>query len=61
MKSVYADQERVQRSIDGFQRDIRQGFSGYKVNPGNKLSLVLELISADRVCIFAKVQRDFWL
>lgn len=59
MRAVYSDPARLQRSIDGFQRDIRDNFSGYKSNPGNKSSVVLELITANRGCIFARVQRDY--
>lgn len=59
MKAVYAEPNRLQRSIDGFQRDIREQFQGYKMPAGNKTSQVLELISATRDCIFARIHRDY--
>ncbi|MCA1675689.1 MAG: hypothetical protein LC799_27090, partial [Actinobacteria bacterium] len=59
MNAVYADPDRLQRSIDGFQRDIRENFNGYKGNPGNKVSVVSDLITATPTCIFARVQRDY--
>jgi hypothetical protein len=59
MKAVYVDPDRIQRSIDGFQRDLRLNLAGYRQNPGNKTTIVSELITASPVCIFAKVQRDY--
>ena len=59
MKAVYADPARLQRSIDGFQRDIRDNFRAYKEHPGNKTTIVTELITASPSCIFARVRRDF--
>lgn len=59
MRAVYADPDRIQLSIDGFQRDLRQNLQNYKPDPGNKTTLVLEVISATPLCVFARVQRDF--
>jgi hypothetical protein len=59
MRAIYSDPNRLQRSIDGFQRDIRDGFKAYQQNPGNKTTLVTELVTATRSCIFARVRRDY--
>lgn len=59
LRAVYADTNRLQRSIDGFQRDIREGLTGYKPNPGNKTSVVVDLLTATPSCIFASVQRNY--
>jgi hypothetical protein len=59
IKAVYVDPDFMQLTIDNFQTDIRRNFAGYKPEPGNKLTLVTELITAQSTCIFAKVKRDY--
>jgi len=59
LKALYPDDERLQRSIDSFQRDLRQDLSGYRAEPGDKTSTVTQLITATRACIFTEVARDY--
>lgn len=59
LRALYPDDERLQRSIDSFQRDLRQNFSGYRADPGDKTSTVTQLITATRACIFTRVARDY--
>ncbi len=59
LKSLYLNPDLLQLMIDSAQSDMRRGFAGYKSEPGNRASIVLELITAQRACIFAKVRRDY--
>lgn len=59
LKALYADPTFLQITIDGYQRDIREGFRNYKPNPGNKLSTVSKIISSRPTCIFLQVDRDY--
>jgi len=61
LRAVYAEDERLQREIDGAQRDLRNGFANIRPNPGNKLTKVTELITATPACIFGRVRRDYSL
>jgi hypothetical protein len=49
----------LQLAIDAFQLDMRRGFAGYKPVPGNKRTLVTQLISGSSACIFARISRDY--
>jgi len=59
LKAVYLDPDFLQLVIDGFQKDIRRDFSGYKPSPGNVVTSVTRLINVTPTCIFAQVSRDF--
>jgi hypothetical protein len=59
LRALYADPDFMQIKIDGYQRDIREGFRSYRSNPGNKVSTVSQILSARDTCIFVKVQRDY--
>lgn len=59
LRALYPDDERLQRSIDSFQRDLRQNLSGYRADPGDKASTVTQLITATPACIFTQVERDY--
>jgi hypothetical protein len=41
------------------QNDVLHQFPGYRDDPGNKKTIVTELITARSDCIFAKVSKDF--
>lgn len=58
LKALYVG-EFLQLTIDGFQKDMRNGFAGYQASPGNKKTTVAGLRSARSDCIFAEVRRDF--
>jgi hypothetical protein len=59
IRAIFSDTDRLQRAIDGFQRDIRENFVSYKANPGNKHTVVTRLVTAGQSCIFAEVHRDY--
>lgn len=61
LRAVYAEDELLQLDIDGFQRDLRNGLSDYRPNPGNQVTIVAELINATPACIFSRVRRDYSL
>ncbi len=44
--------------LQGYQSDVLREFAGYRENPGNKRTIVTELITGESACIFAKVERD---
>ena len=59
LKALYESGDFLQIKIDGYQRDIREGFKSYLANPGDKVSTVNEFISARPSCIFVRVHRDY--
>lgn len=58
LRSLYAD-EVLRLRLEGFHEDVRDGFSEYRPEPGNKATVVAELITATPDCFFARVQRDY--
>jgi hypothetical protein len=59
LRAIYADNSLLQLVVDAVEDEIRKGFTGYKVNPGNRLTTVTSIISAKPSCIFVRVQRDY--
>jgi hypothetical protein len=59
LRALYSNDQRLQLSIDSFQSDMRRNFADYKTDPGNKISIVTQLLDVRRTCIFAKVSRDY--
>lgn len=59
LKSIYGSNELLQLTIDSIQADIRKGLTGYRPDPGNRASLVQQILSAGPRCIFVRVQRDY--
>lgn len=59
LKAVYADPDRLQRAIDGLQRDVRNHFIDYRLPPGNAVTVTTQLITSRQTCIFAQVSRDY--
>jgi hypothetical protein len=59
MKAVYQSTEFLQLAVDGFESDMREGFSSYKPSPGNTISSVTRILAATPKCIFAEVRRDY--
>ena len=59
LKALYATADAMQLIIDGFQLDMRRGFTGYVAAPGNKRSSVTQIVSAQPTCIFVKAERDY--
>ena len=60
LRAVYATDARLQLKIDSFQQDLRANLPGYRLpEPGNKRSVVHEMISVEPQCIYVRVQRDY--
>lgn len=59
MRAMYGTDEWLQLRIDSFQTDTRRGFVGYKPDPGNQTTSVIQLITTSSKCIFARVTRDY--
>ncbi len=59
LRAIYNDDQRLQLAIDSFQSDMRRGFTGYQPEPGNKVSVVTQLITVAPTCLFARVDRDY--
>lgn len=59
LKAIYSDPDFIQVKIDGYQRDIREGFKTYKQIPGNRTSSITRIISSKSNCIFAQISRDY--
>ena len=59
LRAVYGSDQWLQTSIDSFQRDLRNGLTSYKADPGNKITVTNKLIAVNRDCIFAEVSRDY--
>jgi hypothetical protein len=59
MRAIYYDDQGLQLAIDGFQRSMRNGFAGYRPEPGNIVSKVDQILSAATTCIFVQVSRDY--
>lgn len=59
MRAIYGDDNWLQLRIDSFQSDIRRNFAGYSATPGNQVTTVVQLLSRDSTCIFARVRRDY--
>jgi hypothetical protein len=59
LRSLYGTDDDLQLTIDSFQDDMRRNFSGYRLDPGNKVTTVVQLISIRTTCVFARVTRDY--
>lgn len=59
LKALYGTNDILQLTVDSIQSDVRRGFAGYKAEPGNRVSTVLQLVSADMKCVFAVIHRDY--
>ncbi len=59
LRALYGTDQWLQLALDNFQADMRNGFTGYKRQPGDKVSVVRRILTGDDRCIFAEVDRDF--
>ena len=59
LRSVYGTDHWLQLRIDSFQSDMRRNFAGYRPDPGNPATTVVDLITTKSSCIFARVKRDY--
>jgi hypothetical protein len=58
LKAAYLDKDLLQLAVDVYQDRLISEFAGMIPNPGNRVTTVVELISASPDCIFAKVDVD---
>lgn len=58
LKVIYLDDGLLQFVLDIYQTDLLNGFEGVRPNPGNRVTTVIELLSVDQRCVFAKVRTD---
>ena len=55
LRAVYGTDSLLQLKIDSLQRELRDGLPGYRLpEPGDKVSLVREILSAGGQCAFAR-------
>jgi hypothetical protein len=59
LKAIYANDNAVNRELDGYSKDLSRGLVGYRDNPGNKRTSVKELITVSGSCIYVSVERDY--
>jgi len=45
--------------VASYEADMRDNFSGYRENPGDRTTVVTRIISSSPSCIFAEVERDY--
>lgn len=55
---IYNDKE-TRLQLEGFHKDALEHFAGYRQVPGNKISVVTNLVFASPHCVFAHVARDY--
>jgi len=58
LRPLYNDEE-TRLQLEGFHQDALEHFAGYRKVPGNKTSVVTELVSATPQCVFAHVSRNY--
>ena len=59
LRAIYSNNSLLQLVVDSMEDEIRQGFTGFKPNPGNRMTSVTGLITAQPDCIFVRVNRDY--
>ena len=59
IRAIHASDGTFQVALDAIQFDIRSGFAGALPNPGNKKTVVLDILSAKSSCMYLRVDRDY--
>ncbi len=59
VKAVYLDREGQNLELASLSHSLRDGFRGFRENPGNKRSTVKNLMAATPACVFVQVERDY--
>lgn len=59
LRAIHASDGAFQVALDSMQFSLRSGFSGSLPNPGNKKTVVVEVLSAKSACVYVKVDRDY--
>ena len=59
LRAIYGTDDLLQLIIDSIQSDLRRGMSGYRSDPGNRVSSATQIVSGTSRCVFAQIQRDY--
>jgi hypothetical protein len=59
LNALYLNHDDVNLFLQGIQDEMRKNFANIRSNPGNEKSTVTEMITSSRVCIFAKLSKDY--
>jgi hypothetical protein len=59
VKAVFLDREGQNLELASLSHSLRDGFRGFRENPGNKRSIVKNLMAATPACVFVQVERDY--
>ena len=58
LRAIYTGPELLNQ-IDAFKADVAAGLTGYKSNPGNRVTTVSRVVTATSECVLAQVDRDY--
>jgi len=58
LKAIYLDDDLLQLVVDSYQEDLLRQLQGIRANPGDRKTTVIDLLSVDSDCVFAKVSTD---
>jgi hypothetical protein len=58
LKALYAG-DYLNLTLASFEADLRNGLSTYREKPGDRTTVVTQLISTSPSCVFAEVSRDY--
>jgi hypothetical protein len=59
LRAVFGNTELLQNAVSLLEVQMRDGFREYKRNPGNRTTVVNQLVSASPNCMFLRVERDY--
>jgi len=59
LRAIYEANDVFDRVLDSLSRDVAFRLPGFRSEPGNKKSRVIEVLGASTSCIFARVTRDY--
>jgi hypothetical protein len=58
LKAIYLDPDLLQLVVDTYQNDLLNELAGVRANPGDRRTTVVDLLSVEPACVFAKVITD---
>lgn len=59
VNAIYHNDSEVDRVLKGYSDQLASGLPGAQQDPGDKKSVVKEMLSASPRCMFARVERDY--
>ena len=59
LQAMYTSDDLLNRELSSYSKDLADGLSGYRSNPGNKRSTVREMITITAQCLYVRVDRDY--